>query len=162
MKKRMIIIAAGIPLLLLMVIGVKALFDRNTPKPINEQTPWGATEYADAKDLSKAAGVEINNLKAIPFDAKEIIYQHYENGVAEIIYQNETDSLAYRVSKSAADDDAYSDLHTLNLKGTVITLKGKGKKVFVAEYSKGGNTHSIHIQNGIDEKGMREFLDKNI
>ncbi len=165
--RRIAAIAACFVLLIVGVIVIKNLNGDNvapggeyTGGPI-DQTPWGAAVYGSAADLSKASGIEIEDLKNVPFEATEIAYQDYENNLVEILYSNGDESISYRVSKgdedNSGDSNEYSNVFEKEIDGAVYTLKGEGDLIYCVLYSRGEYSYSITSTMGLTLKQIEDM-----
>ena len=133
----------------------------DTTGPI-DQTPWGSVEYQNAEELSRASGIEIEDLENIPFEVTETVYQDYENNLVEIRYSNEEESLSYRVSKGDEDNSGdyndYSNVRTQKINGISVTLKGEGDLIYCVLYEKDGCIHSIGASKGYTLRQIEKMI----
>ena len=158
--KRYIALAACFVLLL---VGTFTISQMNKqPKIVGDQTPWGTVEYKNAKDLSKASGIKIDDLNNIPFEVTETIYQDYKSNLVEIAYSNETDNLYYRVSKGSEDNSGdyndYSNVYQQEINSFNVTLKGDNDLIFCVLYENGGYSYSIVSSNGLTVSQIEKMI----
>ncbi|MFR7450466.1 MAG: DUF4367 domain-containing protein [Butyricicoccus sp.] len=74
--------------------------------------------------------------------------------LAEVFYENGSDTLLYRVSKGEGDNsgncNTYSTQKTVDVNGVSVELRGNDK-VNVATWSNGGFAYSVSAKQGISE-----------
>ena len=158
--KRYIALAACFALVLIGVLAVTVV--NRPPQPGGVQTGAPAVEYQSAKELSKASGVKIKDLQNLPFEPTETVYLDYQNGLAEICYSDETQSLYYRVSKGSGDNSGdfneYDQAETRKTGGVTLTLKGSGGLIYCALYEKGGRSYSVVSTAGLTWAQLEQMI----
>lgn len=158
--KRYIALAACFALVLIGVLAVTVV--NRPPQPGDVQTGAPAVEYQNAKELSKASGVKIKDLKNLPFVPTETVYLDYQNGLAEICYSDETQSLYYRVSNFSGDNSGdfteYERVETKKMGGVTLTLKGGGDLICCVLYEKGGRSYSVVSTAGLTWQQLENML----
>ena len=147
----------------LLLVGTFTISQMNKqPQIVGEQTSWGTVEYKNAKDLSEASGIKIDDLNNIPFEVTETIYQDYKCNLVEIAYSNETNSLYYRVSKGNEDNSGdyndYSNVYQQDINGVNVTLKGDNDLIFCVLCENGGYSYSIVSTNGLTVSQIEKMI----
>ena len=158
--KKLIALAACFAVLLIGAL-VAAHVNRQ-PQIGGDLTAGAPVEYKSAKALSKASGVEIEDLKDLPFEPTETVYLDYGTGLAEIAYSDGAQSLYYRVSKGGGDNSGdlneYETVETAEIGGVTVTLKGGGGLVYCALYEKNGRSYSIGSTGGLTAEQLEALL----
>lgn len=154
--KRYIALAACFAVVLIGVLGVTLMNPQ--PQVGNDPSTGVLTagepvEYRSAKKLSAAAGIKIEELQNLPFEATGTVYLDYRTNLAEIRYSDGTQSLYYRASAGSTDpsgdNNEYETVRTKETHGLTVTLKGSGELVYCALYEKQGVSYSIGSSEGL-------------
>ncbi len=159
--KRYIALAACFAVVLIGVLAVTVI--NHQPKVGGDlQTGGAPVEYQSAKELSKASGIKIEDLKNLPFEATEILYLDHQTNLAEISYSDGTQSLYYRVSKGSGDNSGdyneYEKIEITETDGVTVTLKGRGELVYCVLYEKKGYSYSIGTTTGLTWQQIEKMI----
>lgn len=156
-----IALAACFAVVLISVLAVTMI--NRQPQPGGDlQTGGAPVEYQSAKELSKASGIKIKDLRKLPFEVTETVYLDYQTNLAEISYSNGTQSLYYRASKGSGDNSGdyneYEKIGTKEIGGVTFTLKGSGDLIYCALYEKNGCSYSIGSTGGLTWQQIEELI----
>ena len=158
--KRWIALAACFAVVLIGVLAVTIINRR--PQVGGDLTAGAPVEYQSAKELSKASGIRIEDLRDLPFEATEIVYLDYQTNLVEINYSDETQSLWYRVSKGSGDNSGdcteYEKIWTKEAGGVTFTLKGDGDLAYCVLFEKKGCSYSIGSDRGLTWPQIQEMI----
>ena len=158
--RRYIALAACFAVVLIAAFAVKMI--GRQPQVGGDLTAGAPVEYKSARELSKASGIEIEDLRNLPFEATETVYLDYQNNLAEINYSNETQRLWYRASKGSGDNSGdyneYEKIGTRETGGVTFTLKGSGDLIYCALYEKNGCSYSIGSTGGLTWRQIEEMI----
>ena len=123
---------------------------------------YGIKEYKNAKTLSEASGINIEDLNNLPFKVSETVYNDHENNLVEIVYSDANQNLYYRVSKGSEDNSGdyneYSKVYTKDINGITVTLKGDKELIYLVLYEKDGCSYSIGASNGLTEQQIEKMI----
>ena len=112
-------------------------------------------EYGSAEELSQAAGFEIEDIEALPFQPTECVYMTVSGYIAEIDYTAEDGSSAcYRKAKVEEDiSGVYGEFETeeISVEGVSVTLKGADGVYVLALWSDGDFSYSLYLTAGMSE-----------
>lgn len=158
--KRYLTLAACLVFLIVGAIAVTHM--RGNPPVDGVQTAWGTIQYENAKDLSVATGLEIRDLRNLPFVPTETIYQKYDDDLAEILYMGDDDQLCYRVSKGSEDNSGdyteYSSVYVQKINGISMTLKGEGGVIHCVLFEQNGCSYSLSSEQGLTQRQIETIL----
>ena len=159
--KKYVALAACFAVVLIGVFAV-TMMNRRPQVGSDLQTGGAPVVYQNAKELSKASGIRIEDLKHLPFAATETVYTDYQSNLAEISYSDGAQSLYYRVSKGSGDNSGdYNEYETVETKetgGVTVTMKGRGDLVYCALYEKKGCSYSIGTTAGLTWRQIEEMI----
>ena len=127
--------------------------------------PYGA-EYLSAAELSEAVGFPVEELSAdaLPFAAQQVIYSSPGGEIAQIEYYGGTDEvLTLRTSEGLEDNsgvyEEYPVVTGFRAGGADgagpavdVTLKGDGKRTYLALWSAGGYSWSLSSAEGLSKE----------
>lgn len=117
------------------------------------QIPNPLTGHESLAELAKAVGFDIK-APTVPAGYAAAAYIDISGELAEVFYENGSDTLLYRVSKGEGDNsgdyNTYSTNKTVNVNGVSVEMRGNDK-VNVAVWSNGGFAHSVSSEQGIAE-----------
>lgn len=117
------------------------------------QIPNPLTGHESLTELAKAVGFDIK-APAVPAGYTADAYIAISGELAEVFYENGSDTLLYRVSKGEGDNsgdyNTYSTKKTVNVNGVSVEMRGNDK-VNVAVWSNGGFAYSVSSEQGIAE-----------
>ena len=117
------------------------------------QIPNPLTGHESLAELAKAVGFDIKT-PAVPAGYAAAAYIDISGELAEVFYENGSDTLLYRVSKGEGDNsgdcNTYSTNKTVNVNGVSVEMRGNDK-VNVAVWSNGGFAYSVSSEQGIAE-----------
>lgn len=117
------------------------------------QIPNPLTGHESLAELAKAVGFDIK-APAVPAGYTAAAYIDISGELAEVFYENGSDTLLYRVSKGEGDNsgdyNTYSTQKTVNVNGVSVEMRGNDK-VNVAVWSNGGFAYSVSSEQGIAE-----------
>ena len=117
------------------------------------QIPNPLTGHESLAELAKAVGFDIK-APAVPAGYTAAAYIDISGELAEVFYENGSDTLLYRVSKGEGDNsgdyNTYSTQKTVNVNGVSVEMRGNDK-VNVAVWSNGGFAYSVSSEQGITE-----------
>ena len=117
------------------------------------QIPNPLTDHESLAELAKAVGFDIK-APAVPAGYAADAYIDISGELAEVFYENGSDTLLYRVSKGEGDNsgdyNTYSTTKTVNVNGVSVEMRGNDK-VNVAVWSNGGFAYSVSSEQGIAE-----------
>lgn len=117
------------------------------------QIPNPLTDHESLAELAKAVGFDIK-APAVPAGYTAAAYIDISGELAEVFYENGSDTLLYRVSKGEGDNsgdcNTYSTNKTVNVNGVSVEMHGNDK-VNVAVWSNGGFAYSVSSEQGIAE-----------
>lgn len=117
------------------------------------QIPNPLTGHESLAELAKAVGFDIK-APTVPAGYTAAAYIDISGELAEVFYENGSDTLLYRVSKGEGDNsgdyNTYSTNKTVNVNGVSVEMRGNDK-VNVAVWSNGGFAHSVSSEQGIAE-----------
>lgn len=117
------------------------------------QIPNPLTGHESLAELAKAVGFDIK-APTVPAGYTVDAYIDISGELAEVFYENGSDTLLYRVSKGEGDNsgdcNTYSTKKTVNVNGVSVEMRGNDK-VNVAVWSNGGFAYSVSSEQGIAE-----------
>ena len=117
------------------------------------QIPNPLTGHESLAELAKAVGFDIKT-PTVPAGYVAAAYIDISGELAEVFYENGSDTLLYRVSKGEGDNsgdyNTYPTNKTVNVNGVSVEMRGNDK-VNVAVWSNGGLAHSVSSEQGIAE-----------
>lgn len=117
------------------------------------QIPNPLTGHESLAELAKAVGFDIK-APTVPAGYTAAAYIDISSELAEVFYENGSDTLLYRVSKGEGDNsgdyNTYPTNKTVNVNGVSVEMRGNDK-VNVAVWSNGGFAHSVSSEQGIAE-----------
>lgn len=117
------------------------------------QIPNPLTGHESLAELAKAVGFDIK-APTVPAGYVADAYIDISGELAEVFYENGSDTLLYRVSKGEGDNsgdcNTYSTQKTVNVNGVSVEMRGNDK-VNVAVWSNGGFAYSVSSEQGIAE-----------
>ena len=117
------------------------------------QIPNPLTGHESLAELAKAVGFDIK-VPTVPAGYAADAYIDISGELAEVFYENGSDTLLYRVSKGEGDNsgdyNTYSTQKTVNVNGVSVEMRGNDK-VNVAVWSNGGFAYSVSSEQGIAE-----------
>lgn len=117
------------------------------------QIPNPLTGHESLAELAKAVGFDIK-APTVPAGYAADAYIDISGELAEVFYENGSDTLLYRVSKGEGDNsgdyNTYSTQKTVNVNGVSVEMRGNDK-VNVAVWSNGGFAYSVSSEQGIAE-----------
>ena len=117
------------------------------------QIPNPLTDHESLAELAKAVGFDIK-VPTVPAGYAADAYIDISGELAEVFYENGSDTLLYRVSKGEGDNsgdcNTYSTNKTVNVNGVSVEMHGNDK-VNVAVWSNGGFAYSVSSEQGIAE-----------
>ena len=117
------------------------------------QIPNPLTGHESLAELAKAVGFDIK-APTVPAGYVAAAYIDISGELAEVFYENGSDTLLYRVSKGEGDNsgdyNTYSTKKTVNVNGVSVEMRGNDK-VNVAVWSNGGFAYSVSSEQGIAE-----------
>ena len=158
--KRYIALAACFAVVLIGVLAVTVT--NRQPQPGDLQTAGSAVEYKNAKALSKASGIRIEDLKNLPFEPTQTACLDYQANLVEIVYSDAKQSLYYRVSKGSGDNSGdyneYESVETKEIGGVTVTLKGSGDLIYCALYEKDGLSYSVVSTEGLTLRQLEAMI----
>ena len=119
----------------------------------SSQIPNLLTAHDSLAELAKAVGFDIK-APTVPAGYAAAAYIDISGELAEVFYENGSDTLLYRVSKGEGDNsgncNTYSTQKTVDVNGVSVEMRGNDK-VNVAVWSNGGFAHSVLSEQGIAE-----------
>ena len=158
--KRYIALAACFAVVLIGVLAVTVT--NRQPQPGDLQTAGPAVEYKNAKALSKASGIKIEDLQNLPFEPTQTAYLDYQADLVEIAYSDGARSLYYRASKGGGDNSGDYNEHeaveTKEIGGVTVTLKGSGGLIYCALYEKDGFSYSVVSTEGLTLRQLEAMI----
>ena len=117
------------------------------------QIPNPLTDHESLAELVKAVGFDIK-VPTVPAGYAAAAYIDISGELAEVFYENGSDTLLYRVSKGEGDNsgdyNTYPTPKTVNVNGVSVEMRGNDK-VNVAVWSNGGFAYSVSSEQGIAE-----------
>lgn len=127
--------------------------DAKTEDGDSSQIPNPLTAHDSLAELAKAVGFDIK-APTVPAGYAAAAYIDISGELAEVFYENGSDTLLYRVSKGEGDNsgncNTYSTKKTVDVNGVSVELRGNDK-VNVATWSNGGFAYSVLSEQGIAE-----------
>ncbi len=127
--------------------------DAKTEDGDSSQIPNLLTAHDSLAELAKAVGFDIK-APTVPAGYAAAAYIDISGELAEVFYENGSDTLLYRVSKGEGDNsgncNTYSTKKTVDVNGVSVELRGNDK-VNVATWSNGGFAYSVLSEQGIAE-----------
>lgn len=127
--------------------------DAKTEDGDSSQIPNLLTAHDSLAELAKAVGFDIK-APTVPVGYEADAYIDISGELAEVFYENGSDTLLYRVSKGEGDNsgncNTYSTKKTVDVNGVSVELRGNDK-VNVATWSNGGFAYSVLSEQGIAE-----------
>lgn len=127
--------------------------DAKTEDGDSSQIPNPLTAHDSLAELAKAVGFDIK-APTVPAGYAAAAYIDISGELAEVFYENGSDTLLYRVSKGEGDNsgncNTYSTQKTVDVNGVSVELRGNDK-VNVATWSNGGFAYSVSAKQGISE-----------
>ena len=113
-------------------------------------------------ELSEAVGFPVDNITALPFEATEIAYTAYGDGLASVSYRNGEQTLIYR--KSSGQEDNSGDYNTyeselqINIRNTAVTIKGNHGKYNLAVWNNSRYSYSVFVSDGISKEELIKLV----
>ncbi|WP_026516339.1 hypothetical protein [Butyrivibrio sp. MC2021] len=120
-----------------------------------------ATEFASALELSENTGAEIYDIESLLARSAETHYLGYENGMAEISYLVDGDSVSLKAVASANFDEFFVEGDVVSEKAVgdyTVTLWGEGKTVKTALWNTENQYYYLSSDNGMTEDEMTELV----
>lgn len=158
--RKFLSIAACFAVMLIGAITIPKLLDMGTP-----QDPVDTAEIVEVdtiEELSQSVGFDIKDLVSLPFETTETIYTNYGNGLAEIAYIGESQTLYYRKSLGTDDNSGDYNIYDSELEIVVqdisITLKGNNDLFLLAVWTDGKYAYSISLTEGISKDSFTSLI----
>ena len=116
--------------------------------------------------LSEKTGMDLKELKGLPFQVEQTEYVSYWGSLAEIRYFGGTENLCYRKSQSTEDNsgdyNAYAQIETLEIAGVTVTLKGENGAFSLAVWTDGQYAYSISVSTPLAKEAFLALVEENI
>ncbi len=114
-------------------------------------------------DAEKTAGFSLKAPEAINECPLSLI-QATENSLIQIIYGDGSDKILVRKASGAkdisGDYNVYSNIKTVNVKGSQVVMKGNGSRVFTATWGKKGYSYCISSKTGLSRNKISKLVKK--
>jgi hypothetical protein len=148
------------------ILVYNSILGNNNVNISNQQPPVqivsGVVEHPSIDKLSAAVGFEVYQVETLPFEAEQTQYASYWKKIAQIMYNGEGNTLAFRMSVGSEDNSGdpgeYSNKQTISIGDLIVTLKGEGEIYKLAIWQTEGYSYSINISNGISQEEMVQII----
>lgn len=114
-------------------------------------------------DMEQELGYNIKTPDYIPlgYEVNDMAVLYSE--LAEITYQSKDDKITYRTAKSAddisGDYNSYTNVETVKINNTNVTLKGNGNLYYNAGWTDNNESYSLTSTNGIYKDEMLHIIE---
>lgn len=158
--KRFATLAACLAVMLVGALTLPNLLDISNEPPVIENND--IVEVSSVEELSKTVGFEVSEPGNLPFEPESVVYTAYWAEMAEIIYTNDEQTVAFR--KGIGSDDVSGDYNSYELTNEIsvndinATLKGNGETYTLAIWTDGEFAYSLSLSEGVGEAGWIEML----
>lgn len=158
--KRFATLAACLAVMLVGALTLPNLLDISNEPPVIENND--IVEVSSVEELSKTVGFEVSEPGNLPFEPESVVYTAYWAEMAEIIYTNDEQTVAFR--KGIGSDDVSGDYNSYELTSEIsvndinATLKGNGETYTLAIWTDGEFAYSLSLSEGVGEAGWIEML----
>lgn len=132
------------------------------PKIINSTTKPPIQEIPDIKicksesELSSVVGFDVLELNYLPFNFTQKEFKAYWKELAEVIYQNENNTVIFRMGQGSedvsGDYNEYNEVKDIQMDFGTITLKGNKGVYNLAIWSQNDMSYSIQTNEPLSEK----------
>ena len=131
----------------------------------NVQVVWQCEEWNSAKELAKAVGFEVADVKELPFEPEQTTYLSIGEDLAEINYTAGTQGACYRKSAGTEDNSGnYTDfpkVETVNIGAYEVTLKGNDAGYELALWTDGAYAYSLSFAQPQSVEAWSRILEAN-
>lgn len=131
----------------------------------NVQAVWECEELDSAKELAKAVGFEVEDVKELPFEPEHVTYLAIGEELAEINYTAGIQGARYRKSPGAEDNSGnYTDfpnVETVNIGAYEVTLKGNDAGYELALWTDGAYAYSLSFAQPQSVEVWSRILEAN-
>lgn len=159
--RRFATLAACLALVLVGALTIPNLLPQGQVDP-PDLVDGGIVEVATLEELKEAVGFEVTDWDSLPFQAEGTSYTAYWQDMAEIVYNGEGQTAAYRKGKGTEDISGdYNDYEAKTvviLNDISVTLKGDGEIYTLAIWTDGGFSYSLSLETGVSESEWESIL----
>lgn len=117
---------------------------------------------ASAGELSEMVGFPIPEVKALPFEAKEVSYTAFWKQLGQVQYRGDTQSAVFRMSQGSEDNsgdyNTYDTVGAVTVQNRPVTLKGNAGSFSLALWSDGEYAYSLRLTFGMPEPEWNELI----
>lgn len=158
--KRFATLAACLAVMLVGALTLPNLLDISNEPPVIENND--IVEVSSVEELSKTVGFEVSEPGNLPFEPESVVYTAYWAEMAEIIYTNDEQTVAFR--KGIGSDDVSGDYNSYELTNEIsvndinATLKGNGETYTLAIWTDGEFAYSLSLSEGVGDAEWIEML----
>lgn len=158
--KKYISIAACFAVLLAGAFLLPKLFGETPP----EQTMdlFSVEEVSSLAALEKAVGFSVPEVTDLPFVPEETTYVAYGGSMAEIVYQDASQSARFRKSAGTEDNSGdyneYAAQTGITVGSVSVTLKGNGGAYTLAIWSEDGFSYSLNLTTALSAAQWQTLL----
>lgn len=120
-------------------------------------------EASDLNELMQLTGLEIRELKTLPFELQSKSYVSFWSELAEIDYVGVDNQCIYRISKAEEDNsgnyEEFANTEELDISGIKVTLKGDADDSFkLALWQSDEYSYSIQLENAISREDITGII----
>lgn len=119
-------------------------------------------DYTSANELAAAVGFDVRDIKNLPFLIRQVNYQAYGKGLAQITYLDQNRSLIYRKSPGLEDNSGdysqYPFIWETTQNKRNIVLKGNGMLFHLASWQKYGYSYSLYSTKAMSSKDFMRII----
>lgn len=114
------------------------------------------------EEISAILGYEIQTPLVTPADYEVTGLAVVQGYIAEIVYQNENDTITYRTAKTSdnlsRNNETYEFMEIVNVNSKDVVLKGKEELYHSAVWSENDESFSITSDNGADKDFITDLI----
>lgn len=158
--------AACFALVLASVFAIPKIMEPGTAEkpPAILEPGGGIRKLGDQSALAEAVGFPVEDMPALPFEAKETEYLSYWDEVAQIIYRGDDQTLVFRKSLGEGDNSGDFNSYGIEAEAAVhdytVTMKGNEGYFYLAVWTDGEYSYSIQLSNGLTREELEELIPK--
>jgi len=122
----------------------------------------GILEMTSAEELSKSVGFEISDIQSLMLAAAKSEYLFFGQGLAEISYEFEKQTVTFRKSTGTEDNSGnytnYKTVKKVTINSYDVTLKGTGEEYCLAVWTDGKFSYSLHFKNAVSVYDIENII----
>lgn len=117
---------------------------------------------SSVEEISAILGYEIQTPLVTPADYEVTGLAVVQGYIAEIVYQNENNTITYRTAKTSDNlswnNETYEFMEIVNVNSMDVVLKGKEELYHSAVWSENDESFSITSDNGVDKDFITDLI----